>query len=501
MKIELLGALDYNKLEEALKGKVENVEEIIYEIKNLAKGQKTNVVATAARLSRFPGNVFEVLNISEQNSYEKNVNFIKRVIGMGHDSITDHDYLVFGIENVSALIEQMIIAERFSSFTIKSRREVDFTNAGFYIPNFHDENGVMISNNNQVKEEYQKHMKSLFQNYGQFVNQNMKLEDARFILPYCYYSNIMMGIDAHTLKDMIIKFTKTKYAKIEELRLFGERLKEIAEQSCEYILDEINKAPLKLEDGVDEFLNSNLQRGQYQVLDRSKLLNHTENTDDVILMSALMRRYQYNHLEAKRVLDELSKNNPEFKQILMHKIAFESDRLEFTQVNFQFQLALSYAILTHLTRHRTHDIIFPDFAPIIDLMQYKIPPTLNEGQQKELQKIFKNNFEVYQSLKEQYHIREEDLVYFTLSGNMCNILTNMNGWDLRHILELRMCNKAQWETRAMANGMYQEVSKQKDAELFSSILGPTCVTKRVCNEGKESCGRILKLLEQDQREV
>lgn len=55
-----------------------------------------------------------------------------------------------------------------------------------------------------------------------------KLEDARFILPYCYYSNIMMGIDAHTLKDMIIKFTKTKYAKIEELRLFGERLKEIA---------------------------------------------------------------------------------------------------------------------------------------------------------------------------------------------------------------------------------------------------------------------------------
>lgn len=493
MKIELLGTLDYSKLEEMLKGKVENVEEIINEIKQLAKKQRTNVVATAARLSRFPGNVFEVLNLSEQNSYEKNVNYIKRVIGMGHDSITDHDYFVFGLENVSAMIEQMIIAERFSSFTIKSRREVDFTNAGFYIPNFHDENGVIISNNNQVKEEYQKHMKSLFQNYGQFVNQKMKLEDARFILPYCYYSNIIMGIDAHTLKDMIIKFTKTKYAKIEELRIFGERLKEIAEESCEYILDEINKVPLKLEDGVDKFLNSNLQRGQYQVLDRPKLLNYTENTDDVILMSALMRRYQYNQLEAKRVLDEISKNNPEFKHILMRKIAFESDCLEFTQVNFQFQLALSYAVLTHLTRHRTHDIIFPDFAPIIDLMQYKIPPMMNENQQKQLQKIFKNNYDVYQRLKEQYHIREEDLVYFTLSGNMCNILTNMNGWDLRHILELRMCNKAQWETKAMANGMYQEVSKQKDAQIFKSVLGPTCITQEFCKEGKESCGRILEI--------
>lgn len=382
MRVELLGALDYNKLEEALKGKVENVEEIIEEIKKIAKEQRTNVVATAARLSRFPGNVFEVLNISEQNSYTKNVSFIKRVIGMGHNSITDHDYLVFGLENVSAFIEQMIIAERFSSFTVKSRREVDFTNAGFYIPNFHDQNGVVIPNNKQIREEYQKHMKSLFQNYGQFKDQNMKLEDARFILPYCYYSNIIMGIDAHTLKDMIIKFTKTKYAKIEELRTFGERLKEIASENCPYILEEIDKTPLKLENSVDEFLNSNLKRDDYQVLNRPKLLSHTENTDDIILMSALMRRYQYNQLEAKRVLDEISKNNPEFKKTLMRKIAFESDRLEFTQVNFQFQLALSYAVLTHLTRHRTHDIIVPDFAPVVDLMQYKIPPTITEEQKK-----------------------------------------------------------------------------------------------------------------------
>lgn len=58
MRVELLGALDYNKLEEALKGKVENVEEIIEEIKKIAKEQRTNVVATDARLSRFPGNVF-----------------------------------------------------------------------------------------------------------------------------------------------------------------------------------------------------------------------------------------------------------------------------------------------------------------------------------------------------------------------------------------------------------------------------------------------------------
>lgn len=501
MKIELLGALDYNKLENVLEGKIENPEEIINEIKNLAKEQRANMVSTAGRLSRFPGNVFEVLNISEQNSYAKNINFIKRVIDMGHDSITDHDYCVFALENVSAFIEQMIIEERFSSFTVKSRREVDFSKAGFYIPNFHDQNGVVISQNAQVKELYQQHMKSLFQNYGNLKDQNVRLEDARFILPYSYYSNIIMGIDAHTLKNMIIKFTKTKYANIEELRIFGERLKALAKENCPYILEVIDKTPEKLEDGVDTLLNSYVKKEKYKVLDKPKLLNHTPNTDDVILIAALMRRYQYDHQKAKKVLDEITKTNPNFKQILMQKIAFESDRLELTQVNFEFQLALSYAVLTHLTRHRTHDIIVPDFAPLVDLTQYKIPPTMKEEHRKTLEKIFQHNAQVCQSLKDKFHIREEDLLYFTLSGNMCNVLTNMNGWDLRHILELRMCNKAQWETREMSNGMYDEVKKQEDAKIFSSILGPTCLTKRTCKEKKESCGRILKLLEQDQREA
>ena len=327
MKIELLGALDYNKLENVLEGKIENPEEIINEIKNLAKEQRANMVSTAGRLSRFPGNVFEVLNISEQNSYAKNINFIKRVIDMGHDSITDHDYCVFALENVSAFIEQMIIEERFSSFTVKSRREVDFSKAGFYIPNFHDQNGVVISQNAQVKELYQQHMKSLFQNYGNLKDQNVKLEDARFILPYSYYSNIIMGIDAHTLKNMIIKFTKTKYANIEELRIFGERLKALAKENCPYILEVIDKTPEKLEDGVDTLLNSYVKKEKYKVLDKPKLLNHTPNTDDVILIAALMRRYQYDHQKAKKVLDEITKTNPNFKQILMQKIAFESDRM------------------------------------------------------------------------------------------------------------------------------------------------------------------------------
>ena len=48
---------------------------------------------------------------------------------------------------------------------------------------------------------------------------------------------------------------------------------------------------------------------------------------------------------------------------------------------------------------------------------------------------------------------------------MTNILIDMDAWTLRHILELRECNKAQWETRDIAHGMHDEVDR-KPAKLM-----------------------------------
>ena len=111
MKIELIGGCKKDELETRI--------------------QK---VAAAGKLSRFPGNVFEALDTCD--NYEKNLKLIKRIIGMGHKSIIEHDYLVFALCDVTPIIEQTIIGNRLTSFTIKSRREVDFRTVGFYIPEF-----------------------------------------------------------------------------------------------------------------------------------------------------------------------------------------------------------------------------------------------------------------------------------------------------------------------------------------------------------------------------
>ena len=494
MEVELLGAIDYKKLENYLVEKhIDNYEEIINHINTLEKERRSCIVATAGSLSRFLGDIFERLGKTEQRTFEQNVNFIKNVIDMGHDSITDHDYCVFAIKDVSAIIEQTIIAERFSSFTIKSRREVDFKDAGYYTPNFHDKNGNLILNNDEVKAEYQKHEKMLFKKYEEFTKKGIDKEDARFVLPYSYHSNIIMGVDAHTLKDMIIKYTKTKYSCISEIREFGEKLYEIAKKNIPYIIDVIDRTPVKLSDPVDTYLESKIDRSNYKILDKPILINHSKNIDDAIIISAIMRRYQYSYDKTIQIYKEACKNYPNFKEELIKKIATESDGLELTQINFEFQIPISFAVLTHLTRHRTHHIIVPDFVPIVDLAQYKIPPKIQKQYLDEYNNIFKQNQEMYEHFKNDFGIREEDLIYFTLSGNMVNIVTNMDGKTLAHILSLRECNKTQWETRYIAHHMHQTIKNIPGAEIFNNNIGPTCETHGFCPEGKESCGKILTL--------
>lgn len=496
MKVELIGALDYNALKDLLDSKLkkgENVDELVQLIREMEISRRSQIVAAAGRLSRFAGSVLDSLGVSEENDMAKNVRYVKRVIGMGHDSITDHDYCVFAIQDVSPVIEQIIIAERFCSFTIKSRREVDFSQVGYYVPDFHGVDGKVLENNEELKAEYKEWMDYLFSSYSMFVDKGIKKEDARFVLPYSFYSNILMGMDAHVVKDMVIKFTKTKYADIQEVREFGEKLYEIVKVNMPYLVDVIENYDASKANGVDELLEDKVEKHDYKVLDKPVLVSHTNHVDDVILASALMRRYQYTFEEAVDAIAQISVKNPEFKEELMKKIAFEGDRLELTQVNFQFQVPLSFAVLTHLTRHRTHDILVPDFVPNVDLTQYKVPPVVKAKSNEEYTKLFADNKAMYDKFKAA-GVRDEDLVYFTLSGNMINCVTNMDGKTLSHILGLRECTKAQWETRDMAVGMHKEITdKVEDAKYFERVLGPTCVTQGFCKEGKECCGRILAL--------
>ena len=451
--------------------------------------ERMKVVAAAGKLSRFPGKVTEVYDSCIDP--EKNKRFINRVISMGHESITDHDYLVFAIEDVSPIVEQILIEERIASFTIKSRREVDFSNAGYYVPDFRDKDGNVLKNNRNLQVMYHEHMKYIFESYSELIKMGLKKEDARFVLPYSFHSNIIMGCDAHVLKNLIVRFTKGKESKIAELKELGLNLYEIVSKYIPYYKDVIDNATINDKDEVKEFLDKHINNYNYKVSDRVQLISATEKADDEIFISALMRVYGYDYDMAYFSYYKNIHQNENLKKELIRKILINGGE-EFAQVNFRFNVPLSLAVLTHLTRHRTHKIMVPDFTPIRDLTKYKVPPTLNNEEKAKFDEIYEKNHEMYLNFKE-LGVCDEDLIYFYLAGTMMNITTNMDGKTLAHIARLRICNKAQWEIRNALTEIRALVLEE--APIYGSILGPDCEVFLECYEGKESCGKVKVLRE------
>ena len=68
----------------------------------------------------------------------------------------------------------------------------------------------------------------------------------------------------------------------------------------------------------------------------------------------------------------------------------------------------------------------------------------------------------------------------------------MNARELMHFFNLRCCNRAQWEIRALAWAMLGMC--MREAPSLFSICGPSCASG-ACPEGKMSCGKAGEVRE------
>lgn len=472
MKIELIGGCSKEELEVRIKK-----------------------VAAAGKLSRFTGNVFEV--IDSCNDYENNLKLVKRIIKMGHKSIIEHDYLVFALNDVTPIVEQTIIGNRLTSFTIKSRREVDFRTAGFYVPKFRDKDLQPHENNEKLQEKFIAHSKMLFNTYGEIADSGINVEDARFILPYCFHSNIIMGLNARELEKMIISLRFGPLSRISELKELGKNLYDIVKESVPYLVPNIKAQEVK-DKSQFEYLESMRERPEIKIASKATLISYTPHADDVVLESSIMYHYQCSKDEAQKILRELSYRDPKAKEKLMQNILHKDERRELEQVSFSFQIPISLSILTHLTRHRMHSLLVPEFVPLWDFKNYVTPETIKATMNDIYQEAVKKNIEMMEEFKIA-GVAEEDLIYFYIGAQMVNVVTTMNARNLQWICRLRCCNKAQWQIRFVAKEMAKQVKEV--APLIGMGLGATCMTDRYCGEGRECCGLIDALLEADKKSV
>lgn len=87
----------------------------------------------------------------------------------------------------------------------------------------------------------------------------------------------------------------------------------------------------------------------------------------------------------------------------------------------------------------------------------------------------------------------EDARYVLPNACETKIFVTMNARELLHFFEHRLCCRAQWEIRGVADQMLC-AAREVMPSVFAGA-GPPCVTKNRCPEGKMSCGRQEEMRE------
>jgi thymidylate synthase (FAD) len=87
----------------------------------------------------------------------------------------------------------------------------------------------------------------------------------------------------------------------------------------------------------------------------------------------------------------------------------------------------------------------------------------------------------------------EDARYVLPNAVETKIMATMNARELFHFFGERICSRAQWEIRTVAEEMLR-LAREATPVIFRGI-GPKCVTLGRCPEGKLSCGKMNEMRE------
>lgn len=154
--------------------------------------------------------------------------------------------------------------------------------------------------------------------------------------------------------------------------------------------------------------------------------------------------------------------------------------------SFTFSVECVSRALTHqLVRHRIASYTQQSqrYVTYDTIEHYVAPRSISENEEaKEIyNETLKHISDAYQKLLK-LNIPKEDVRFLLPNAAKTNILITMNARELRHLFNLRCCERSQWEIQEMAIEMLREVKKV--APVIFENAGPSCVDLGYCPEGK-----------------
>jgi len=85
----------------------------------------------------------------------------------------------------------------------------------------------------------------------------------------------------------------------------------------------------------------------------------------------------------------------------------------------------------------------------------------------------------------------EDARYILPNASDTKLIVTANARSLLNFFELRLCTRAQWEIRHLAEEMLRQV--RIVSPVLFEFAGPTCDVKGYCREAEKGCGRAEPL--------
>lgn len=402
----------------------------------------------------------------ERMTLEKARKTLKRVMSYGHVSVIEHANFNIVFEGVSSVFHQFLIEHRLASYTIRSKRYVDFSYVKHVIPEFFEDRP-------KLKEKYEEIVNTLVSTYRTIVKKGIPVEEARFVLPYCMEDNIVCTMNARELLHLLYSCLYGHGKKYLEIVKIGNKLWDQLKKISPTIFDNI----LIIERGEDEKEEKlrKLVKIENKKTDNKKvrLLYYTENADDKVAKIALMK-----HTQAENIDDLLKHKNKIIEIVTSNRRARELEN-----VNFTFKINnLSLGTLTHLTRHRIHNLVTPYFTEYDLDKEFIIPKGIaNDEEMNKLVKDVIEKWKEYIIYFKQNNMPETTLPYLYLQGNVIDVITTMDARELYHFFNLRCCARAHWEIREIAVDLLKQV--REVAPLIFKKAGPSCYYWGYCIEG------------------
>ena len=223
---------------------------------------------------------------------------------------------------------------------------------------------------------------------------------------------------------------------------------------------------------------------------RVELVRSTVDTEALIALGA---RLCYAGGDADALLKMVSEKDQRFFLRKIMEMGHESV-LEHASFTFLIE-GVSRALLAQLTRHRiaSFSVQSQRYVSYEEGFPYVIPASIRalgedavaeyRAQMAQIQDWYEGWQQRLGALGE---TSNEDARFVLPNACGTRVLVTMNARELRHFFALRMCGRAQWEIRAMADRMFEACYAAAPA-LFEDA-GPGCL-RGPCPEGAKTCGR------------